>query len=105
MNVSEMAENLGLEEEEILELVELFVETGTSELDKLQLAIEAGDAEKALRSAHSLKGASANLGLMEFSETAKEIEEKAHNDQLEGTLESARTLKEKMGIIADSVKQ
>ena len=40
MNIKESAENLGLEEEEYLELIELFIETGITDLANLQSAVE-----------------------------------------------------------------
>lgn len=101
MNFKELAENLGLEEEEYLELVELFVETGRSDIDKLQTAIEQGDAEQAAAALHSLKGAAGNMGLMELNEIAKEIEMKARDNQLEGMAGSVQALKEKLDVIAE----
>lgn|GEM_PF-171959 len=104
VDFTQLAGNLGLEEEEYLELIELFVETGMSDLGKLQSAIKEGDAEKAANAAHSLKGASSNLGLMELYEAAKKIEEEARNDRLEGIVESAQGLKEKLGKIAEHLR-
>ena len=66
MNFRKTFEKLGLEEDEYIELIELFIETSTSDIDKLQSAIVGGDTEKISRLAHSLKGASVNLGLEEF---------------------------------------
>ena len=100
MNFKELAKNLGLEEEEHLELIELFIETGMSDLDKLQSAIEEGNPEKAANAAHSIKGAASNLGLMEVYEVAKKIEKQTRNDRLEGIAESAQALKEKLNEIA-----
>jgi len=100
MNFKELAKNLGLEEEEYLELIELFIETGMSDLDKLQSAIEEGNPEKAANAAHSIKGAASNLGLMEVYGVAKKIENQTRNDRLEGIAESAQALKEKLNEIA-----
>jgi HPt (histidine-containing phosphotransfer) domain-containing protein len=105
MNIKEMAENLGLEEEEYVELVELFIETGMSDLDKLQSAIDTEDIETAVEAAHSLKGASGNLGIMEFSQAAKEIEDNTRNGILDGAFEAAQALREKLDVIAESIKQ
>lgn len=101
MNFRELAENLGIEEELYLELIELFIQTGTSDLDKVQSAVEEGNAEKAANAAHSIKGAASNLGLMEVYEVAKKIEKQTRNDRLEGIAESAQALKEKLNEIAE----
>jgi len=58
MNFKELSKNLGLEEEEYIELFELFVETGMEDLNKLWIAIDMSSGrKKAARIAHSLKGA------------------------------------------------
>lgn len=101
MNIKKLAEDLGLEEEEYLELFVLFVKTGRSDIEKLQAAIEAGDAEKIASTAHSLKGACGNLGFMELHEIAGEIVEKARNNQLEGISGSFKALKEKFYSIVE----
>ena len=102
MNFKELAGNLGMEEDEYLEIVELFVETGTSDLDKLQSAIEKGDKEEAANAAHSLKGASGNLGFTDFYDAAKLIEQKARSDSdsLVNIVEDVKLLREKMDVIA-----
>jgi FOG: HPt domain len=105
MNFKKLAEDLGLEEEEYMELIELFIDVGMSDLDRLHSAIEEGDSEKAAKAAHSLKGAAGNLGLMELSKTAKEIEEEAGNDRLDETADAAQTLKEKLDFLVEAVKR
>ena len=65
MKIKELAENLGLKEDEYLEILELFIDIGMADIEKLSSAIEESNAEEAAQAAHSLKGASGNLGLME----------------------------------------
>ena len=105
MNFEKLAGKLGLAQEEYLELIELFVETGFSGLAQLQSAIEGGDGEGAGNAAHSVKGAAGNLGLIEISEIAKEIEKKARNASFEGTEKYAQALKEKIEILANIIGQ
>ena len=101
MNFRELANNLGLEEDEYMELIELFIKTGRSDLDKLRSAIEEGNGEEAANASHSLKGAAGSLGLMEISEIAKEIEGMARNGRLEEIAESAQAIKKKIEEIAE----
>ena len=103
MNFRELAEDLGLEEDEFLELLELFIETSMSDLNKLQSAIKEGNTEGAGSAAHSLRGAAGNLGLTEFREAVKEIEEKVINDRLEGIAEAVQVLEKKLGLITEAV--
>ncbi|MCK4603078.1 MAG: hypothetical protein BA871_09600 [Desulfuromonadales bacterium C00003096] len=100
MNISELAENIGLEKEEYLELSELFVETGMSDMDKLQSAINEGNTEEVARASHSLKGTAGNLGFMELFEAAKKINDEAREGRLDRTSDYAQVLKEKFNAIA-----
>jgi len=84
VKAKKIAENLGLEEEKFAELFGLYKETASSDLKELKFAISAGDAEKAHEKAHSIKGASGNLGLDELYETAKAIDDRARVNSLDG---------------------
>jgi len=101
MNIKELAENLGLEEDEYLELLELFIDVGMADIEKLRSAIEEGNAEEAAQAAHSLKGASGNLGLMEIYDVALKSEEEARNNSLNGLDESVQTLKGQLDSLAE----
>ena len=103
MNFRELSENLSMEEDEYMELIELFIETGISDLKKLQVAVDEANAKKAVDIAHSFKGAALNLGLMEFFEIAKQLERTACDGQLKRTAKVALALKEKLDTIADFV--
>ncbi len=96
MNIKELAEDLGLEEDEYMELIELFIDRGMSDLNELEAAVGAGDPEKAASAAHSIKGAAGNLGLMEFFGTAKKVEDEARSGNLEGTAGSIQVLQKEM---------
>lgn len=84
MNFEELADNLGLEVDEYRELIDLFIDTGAADFKKIQEGLDKKDADQVMRSAHTIKGASGNLGLMEVSETAAAIEESANNNDLDG---------------------
>ena len=73
MNFSEMAENMGLEYNEFAELVELFVETSTFHLERLQTAIDKENKQQAVEAAHYIKGAAGNLGFTRIYDLAKAI--------------------------------
>lgn len=103
MNFKELAENLGLEEDEYMELIELFIDTGSADYAKIQSAMADNDAEQVMRSAHTIKGAAGNLGLMEVSESARIIEEKADNKQLDNIGSTLETLKAQFETIEASV--
>ena len=95
MELEKLAERLGLDVEDIQELFELYVETTTSDLAELKRAIETKDAQLAHAKAHSIKGSSGNLGLDEMYNLAKEIDDRARVNSLDGLEEIIQSLEEK----------
>jgi PAS domain S-box-containing protein len=57
-----------------IELLNSFVETHTSDMDRLADSIAAGDQKTAIRLAHSLKGAAATLGIVHLADLARHLE-------------------------------
>jgi HPt (histidine-containing phosphotransfer) domain-containing protein len=104
MNLSGLASSLGFEENEFLELVDLFVETATSDMAKLDAAISSGAAEETVEAAHSIKGAAGNLGFRDIYELAKEIEMNARQHVLEGSLRAAQSIRGKLSQVAQTLK-
>ena len=68
MDITHLSERLGLERDEFLELVELFLETGASDLGRLEASLQKENLEGVVKSSHSIKGASGNLGFTEIFE-------------------------------------
>ncbi|MEE9612749.1 MAG: Hpt domain-containing protein [Desulfatiglandales bacterium] len=99
MDIGELAGNIGLEEEEFLELVEIFVEKSKSDISNLQSAFDKGDIEQVVEAAHSIKGASGNLGFREIFEIAKGIEMYARQNIMEGAPKAVQFIKEKIDLI------
>jgi HPt (histidine-containing phosphotransfer) domain-containing protein len=103
MDYKELADNLELEENEFLELLGLFIDTGYSDLNKLQSAIQDEDTEKATWVAHSIKGASVNLGLTEIFELTKRIEMSIQNNDLYGATGTVQRIKEELDRLAKAL--
>jgi HPt (histidine-containing phosphotransfer) domain-containing protein len=94
-----------LEEEELSELLDLFLKTTSSELIEFQSALKEKDAQAAERMAHSIKGAAGSLGLKEIYEAAKRIETAARTNRLEEIEVDLRIIKEKLEMITDGLKR
>ena len=105
MELIKLAERLGLDVEDIRELIELYVETTTSDLAELKGAIEAKDAELAHAKAHSIKGASGNLGLDELYNPAKEIDDHARVNSLDGLGDMVQILEEKFNSLVEEFEK
>lgn len=93
MDFKELGVNLGLELSEFRELVELFLVTAKKDLQKIHDGYHTGDCQTVAGSAHSLKGASGNLGFSELSMLAKQVEAKGSEEELselDGIIEAIR---------------
>ena len=82
MDFKKLGANLGLELSEFKELVELFLVTAKKDLQKIHDGYQAGDCNTVAGSAHSLKGASGNLGFSELSMLAKQVEARGAEESL-----------------------
>ncbi|MBW2609236.1 MAG: Hpt domain-containing protein [Deltaproteobacteria bacterium] len=105
MDFKGLADRLGLEKEEFIELAELFVETGSSDLRQLQSAVEQGDVQEVVKKSHSIKGASGNLGFTEIFGVAKDVEANAREDNLDGAVGAVVVIKEKIDQLAQAINE
>jgi len=103
VNIKEQAGKLDLEEEEYLELIDLFLKVGMSDLHELEFAVKQGKGEKVASAAHSLKGASANLRLTEIYDSARSLEAKGRSLDLSGAGELVQDIRQKLESIAELV--
>jgi HPt (histidine-containing phosphotransfer) domain-containing protein len=92
MNIAQLARDVGLDEAEYREILDLFMQVAQVDLASIKAGLASGDAGLVARAAHSIKGASANLGLPELSNEALNIEERSRSDRLEETRDAARAL-------------
>lgn len=100
MDFKAMGADLGLDEDEFRELIDLFMETGQSDYDNLQTALAGGDGKMAAQYAHTISGASGNLGLMELHTAAKRIEAAAMDGDIEEASAQAAGMEEMFSVIA-----
>ncbi len=105
MNFDDLAKNVEMEKQEFLEMIELFLETSTTDLTSLHSALAKEEGLKAVRAAHSIKGAAANLGLTEIYELAKKIETEALANPVSRTSERILMLREKLGQMTEEFKR
>jgi len=105
MDIKALADDLGLDEDEYLELIDLLVDTGMVDLSNMESAVKAGDADTAARAAHSIKGASGNLGIMDIYELAKAIEAELRNNNLAAIEGQLKEIREKLEVLGKLVKE
>ncbi|MCP4367378.1 MAG: Hpt domain-containing protein [Deltaproteobacteria bacterium] len=105
MELDKIAERFGLDVEDIEELIELYVKTTALDLAELKGAIEAKDAQIAHAKAHSIKGGSGNLGLDTMYELAKEIDDRARGNHLDGLESKVQIMQETFNSLAEDFKK
>ena len=101
MDFKVLAGNLGLEEDEYMELIELFVERSMSDLAKLEASIRDSNTDEAAIAAHSMKGAAGNLGIMDFYESAAKIEMEVREGRIEEFSGTIQALRNSLEVIAE----
>ena len=86
LDVIEGLRELGGEEDPglVLELIEMFLDDAPKHLAAMARALEEGDLEVMMRSAHTLKSASANMGVMLLNQVCRDLEAAARMQDLEG---------------------
>ena len=99
MDVNDLASRLGIDEEDFLELIELFIATSLADMEKIRKALEAGSSADAAAAAHSIKGASGNLGLDEMYNLAKDMEMQAKDGNLDGFEKMAADLEQQINAL------
>ncbi len=101
MDFTEMGARLGLEKEEFIELVDIFVSSADEDIQKLRDALETGNISAAAEAAHSLKGSSGNMGFKNISDTAARIEQNARKGNIDCLEESTALLSEEIKKIRE----
>ncbi len=75
------------------ELLNIFLQDARDSLQKLESAIASQSAQAVEEVAHSLRGASANVGASALSAVALELEQTAHRGDITSALELLKQLK------------
>ena len=105
MDLKKLSENLGMDEEEYVEMLQLFFESGGADLENLEAAIKEGDIEKAHRASHSLKGSSGSLGLEKLFEMAVAIDDKNRQGILDGLDEMVKELRQEFELLISTIEK
>jgi len=105
LNLKKLANHLQIEENQFLELTDLFLKTTFTELTNLESALEDRHSATAERMAHSIKGAAGILGFMEIHEVAKKIESTIRENHLTDIHGTILMIREKLDLVADALQR
>ncbi|HEY9836515.1 MAG TPA: ATP-binding protein, partial [Vampirovibrionales bacterium] len=81
------------------QLLQMFLETASQDLQPLERAIAAQDYSQVKHFAHRLKGSAANMGVPILSDRAKELEEMACQQSLDGSTELLDSVRELLDAV------
>lgn len=87
---ADLLDRLDGDEELLREIVQVFLSEGPGRIEEIRTALQQGDASKIERSAHSMKGAAANISACRLREVTHDIESAAR----QGALALAASLKD-----------
>ena len=88
-----------LDDDTIRELIDIFIDTTTSELSALRFAVTCRNTQKVSEIAHSIKGAAANMGFEDIYMAARSLEQRAHHKNLAGTNHLISIMNKELGRI------
>ena len=77
LDISKISQELGFEREEVMMLLDMFMQSAMQSMQELKIALESADYIGIKEHAHAIKGSAANLMLDEICNLSKEIEEAA----------------------------
>ncbi len=105
MNIKELSENLGLEEDEYMEMLDLFLTSGGADLSRIEQALKEANARLVHEAAHSLKGSAGSLCIDNIFDLARAIDDKSRQGILEGLDELAQKLRRAYDELATAVSR
>ena len=103
MDFKDLASGLGLDEGDVKELVELFVTTTLSDIDKIKKGVRENNSLDAAAAAHSIKGASGNLGFDDISGLTRDMEMQAKKGNLDNFEKYIKDLENRMDTIKNAL--
>lgn len=93
MNIADLAKDIDVDEPMFIELIDVWIQSTGDDIAAMEAEFDVKNALKVVEYAHKIKGASAQLGFFEISETAKKIEHNARAQILTGFTEAVEALK------------
>jgi HPt (histidine-containing phosphotransfer) domain-containing protein len=88
MDVKQVASRLGLEEDDIYDVLELFIHAAPSDLMKMTTGFNKQDSVRVGEAAHSLKGSTGTLGFTDVSNHAQRIMKQSRENKMEDLAQS-----------------
>jgi histidine phosphotransfer protein HptB len=104
MDFKDLASNLGFDEEDFNELIEIFTATSFSDVEKINSGLEENNTANVSQAAHSIKGAAGNLGFQKIASLSKDIEMTAKAGNIQGVKEKVSTIVQELKKIESAME-
>lgn len=103
MDFNDLASRLGIDEEDMKELVELFIITTLSDIGKIRKGISDNNPADAAAASHSIKGAAGNLGFDEIFRLAGNMEMQAKKGSLDNFNVYTHDIEDRVNALNQSI--
>ncbi len=101
-DIPDIAEKMGFEVREYLEVLDVFLEHAPVTLKNIRSSIEQNDMVRLREFCHLMKGGASSIGLVAVAEIAQCIEDKAQGSEI---TELTKMIKELYSLIEELVQQ
>ena len=101
----ELFDSIGSDAEFLSELIDAYLADAPVQIEAMQTAIAAADAEAAVRPAHTLKSASGSLAALGLAEHCRRLEGAATAGSLDGAAETVVTIRAEFERVTDALEQ
>lgn len=98
--IEALVEDIGVED--VIELLDVYLDDAPQQLRSLQAALEAGDVQGMAAAAHRMKSTSAMVGASRLAEISQEVEDRARAGDLSAMEERASEIAD---LMADAREQ
>ncbi len=105
MNIRNLAQSLGLETQDYKSLVELFLQTTSDDLQKLDSAIAERDTSLVSQTAHHIKGAAVNLELKEIAADTRNVEQCAKQSDFNGSSRAVSNIRAELEAVSRALSK
>ncbi len=96
---------LGFEVEDMIMLIEMFIESSDDAISSLYRAIDDSNFEEIAKNAHTIKGSAANLNLESISQIAEKIEHLAKKGVEDNYRAMVEALDEELNSVKSTLSQ
>ena len=105
VNLDQLNQSIGDDRSLLLEVIDIFIETGPAMLTAIRSALEAEDAQALEKTAHTLKGATGNFGAQAVVRSAAALEALGSSGSLTGARELLGDLERELDSMLAALKE